>query len=464
MNIEKAKALLFQTKEKATPFISKNKKVLYPLGGLLAIIVILLIFGSDGHSDPQRMVREFEMALAKGDVETVMDMVVSDDDKIEINREQIQQFVDYTQEHDQFYSGISQILNAQAAYYADSEDIMHFRNGMTSKELLKAGPYYVKKNEIPILPDSYSIGVRSYHIKLKTNSPEVNLKVAGKEVFKTKEGKLSYTYGPVMPGIYQVSADKKFEYAQLSTENEVILFGDYNKPETSNLNLNGEMVTISSQFTDETFYVNGKKVGKVSEYKEFGPVTKDGSIKIYGEMKCPWGTCKSPTKTIDEDTKDIDITPHPFSDKKSQKPITKLINDYTKQWIEARKTRNANIITTLADDELNDEIKHIDYMKEFERTFKGSAIGTRIDYGTVELTKEGDRYQVKLLVEFHSKYEEYSKYSHDDDDPLVEHINKKQVTLTYFDEKKKWLISGFDSSYGYGKEMNGKMVVKSKFK
>ncbi|WP_455769249.1 hypothetical protein [Peribacillus butanolivorans] len=41
--------------------------------------------------------------------------------------------------------------------------------------------------------------------------------------------------------------------------------------------------------------------------------------------------------------------------------------------------------------------------KTNESYWKGTALGTRIDLGTIKLSKENEQYRVEILVEFHNK-------------------------------------------------------------
>lgn len=460
----KANSFIKQVKQSLGPLIKNHRKKLMIGGGIAGLILLIFLIASP--SDPQELVKEFELAVATGDVDTVESMIDLDGD-LEMDEKRIKQFVDHMQKNEKDYMELTWLLNAQAAHHAESDDVLNYAtDGMTVEEMMNAGTYYVKKTEIPLLPDQYSIGVRPYYLQLKTTEPGVKVKVDGEKAFTSKKGTLEKRYGPVMPGIYKVDAKKKFEYADLSTSDEINIFDEHTdkKLVSVDLELIGETIEVESNVGDTLLFVNGKKVGKVEKFEAFGPVSKNGTITLHGEQTFPWGKGKSEKVSVDENTTTVDVTPDPFSEKNVRKQIVQLINNYAKQYVKAHKTQNADVYTTLTDSLKNDEAEEIASDKEFERTYKGKAIGTRIDFGSYEFKKdeETDRYQVEITVEFHKKERTYRSWD-DGDEPLEEKIFQNKVTLLYFEEKKKWLIAGFDYDFGQS-EMEGKEVVKSEFK
>lgn len=218
----KANSFIKQVKQSLGPLIKNHRKKLMIGGGIAGLILLIFLIASP--SDPQELVKEFELAVATGDVDTVESMIDLDGD-LEMDEKRIKQFVDHMQKNEKDYMELTWLLNAQAAHHAESDDVLNYAtDGMTVEEMMNAGTYYVKKTEIPLLPDQYSIGVRPYYLQLKTTEPGVKVKVDGEKAFTSKKGTLEKRYGPVMPGIYKVDAKKKFEYADLSTSDEINIF------------------------------------------------------------------------------------------------------------------------------------------------------------------------------------------------------------------------------------------------
>jgi hypothetical protein len=102
----------------------------------------------------------------------------------------------------------------------------------------------------------------------------------------------------------------------------------------------------------------------------------------------------------------------------------------------------------------------------YDGTYKGEALGTTIDYDQASLKMEDGLYKVTLPVKFHYKLKFYDKYFSDPNDPLEEHFDDKQVTLTYNPDTKKWLVSNEESLYDFGSDdyFSGAHTVQSDFK
>ncbi|WP_455710327.1 hypothetical protein [Peribacillus butanolivorans] len=60
-------------------------------------------------------------------------------------------------------------------------------------------------------------------------------------------------------------------------------------------------------------------------------------------------------------------------------------------------------MNTAADNIVKDYEENIQFAKTNESYWKGTALGTRIDLGTIKLSKENEQYRVEILVEFHNK-------------------------------------------------------------
>lgn len=334
--------------------------------------------------------------------------------------------------------------------------------GVTTRELLEIGDFYIKKENF-LWFDTYEIAARPLYLNLATNEADAVLYVDGEEVFKTTEKKKSYTYGPVMPGIYEATAEKKFEYANLTVKNEVNLFKQRGKRNIPvNLELVGERVRLNSNFEDTNVYVNGKKVGVVKDLESFGPITKDGSVKIYGEAKFPWGTSKSRVITVEKNVSEVGITPVPTTDKKVRDEITNLINTYAKERSKALSTKDSKVITTLEGSAKNDLISEINRMSHEKDRYEGKAIETKIDYDNASLNKDANtgRFYMQIPVEFHFNEYKYFRWTNQNA-PLRDEIFQRRLHITYFDESKKWLITNVEKIYFQKYEMDGKGVVKT---
>jgi hypothetical protein len=203
------------------------------------------------------------------------------------------------------------------------------------------------------------------------------------------------------------------------------------------------------------------------QIKEFGPVSQDGSIKIYGVKKFPWGSSASAKKTVTKNTSSVDVTPNPFLDKKYQAPMTNVINQFAKQTIQAEVKLDPSVMTTATSSVVKDYTETIEEHKDFDETVKGEALGTVIDYGTSELYMENGMYMVDLPVRFHQKRNEYGGFNMNDGEPLEEEYLDEVLTLEYHPGDKKWYVANEEDMDSWEVDMEsdfqGKHVVTSNF-
>ncbi|WP_221568715.1 hypothetical protein [Alkalihalobacillus sp. TS-13] len=460
---------------------AKNNKIITAIIGVMAIFLIFISIGMASRSSTEEVVNNFETALLKGDIDTLQKLVEPEDKDMEITDDHLQQLVSYTKDESEYLKAHIFLLKAQAAINEKNGSTMvqnPLFNEYTEGEIKNLGDFYLKKSEG--LFSSYKVYARPYYLEVSTNEPDAVIKLKGYDDFKTKEGSLAKTYGPLMPGTYTITGSKKYKYANVTAKEEINLFNDDERKDSVELNLTGEKITVESSVENVEVFLNGKSTGekasvykvvngflgsekKNEEEKQFGPLSTDGSIKIHGEVKYPWGTSKSEPQNVEKDTESIDVTPSPFVTKESRDNVMQTINDYARQRIQALVQQKPSIITTASDNIVKQFTEDIENDKFLKNYWKGEALGTRIDFGKVTLTQEDEQYQAKIPVEFHNKAKEYKGYN--DDEPLEEEFIELNLTLDYDQKSNKWIISNSEPiNFSDDDFMTGKDVVKSQFK
>ncbi|MGQ0454341.1 TcaA 3rd/4th domain-containing protein, partial [Bacillus sp. SS-TM] len=103
----------------------------------------------------------------------------------------------------------------------------------------------------------------------------------------------------VQRGTYVVKATAKTELTELETEKEVDLADEQSEKVKVDLSLEGKYVSISSDESDATVFVNGKKRGKLNygSYK-LGPVPTDETVEVHLEKTTDLGVMKSESVKI----------------------------------------------------------------------------------------------------------------------------------------------------------------------
>jgi uncharacterized membrane protein YvbJ len=457
---------------------TKKRKITIIMIGvvLLGLITISIIFTN--RPSGEELVNQFETAVNQGDINALEKMIKSKDEEMQITKENLEQLIAYAKDEPSYLKDIIFITKAQVAIHEKDQDAksqIPIFEMATEYEILKAGDYYISKDEG--LFSSYHIYARPYSLTVTTDQSDTTIKLNGKKVKLTKERNLETTIQHLPPGIYTITGTTKHEY--VNAKEEVNLFEDdaFSNSKSVTLELTGEKVAIESTVENISIFINGKDTGEKAVVKEesifggsnseeaylFGPIPKDGSMKVHGEANYPWGIAKSEPQTIKEDTESIDVTPNPFADKDNKDQLVQTINDFAKQQIQALVQKDATIIKTASDNIIKKYAGDIQFDKTNESYWKGKALGTRIDFGNVTLTNEKDQYQVKIPVEFHYMQKEY--FGFNDGEPLEVFGDSSLVLITYNDESKKWIISEIESNYFNNDEMmKGEEVVKTEFK
>lgn len=448
--------------EKTLEFLQKHLKWVVISGIVILVISLVYIIGAF-LTDPENLVADFEKAVRSGDTEALADLVSSSDDKLTVDKKHLQQFIEYAKENNESLNDLLSAMRAQIAHY--QEEYWKIPSD-APEDYLAYGDFYIDKTEIPLFYDIYSIKVRPYYIKIETNEPDAIIKVDGKKVFHTSSNNLVYTYGPVMPGKYEVSAEKKFEYAHLQNKDEITAFNDDDQTIESDLELQGETITLESKFDGTQVMVNGKPIGKtVQEVSQFGPVSLNGTIKLQGELQFPWGVEKSEEITLTEGTYSVDLTPKPFQSQENKQQVVNVINQFAKERIQAYVTLNGNVFTTVDDNVKKGFIDEISVDKELKNTYKGKALGTRIDFDHLDINwnDTNSRYEITLPVEIHELFKKYTSWD-SKDEPMDEEYLEYMITLYYDENKKNWVITNIDNYFFWDNYMQGKDIVKTEFK
>ncbi|WP_044642101.1 TcaA 3rd/4th domain-containing protein [Risungbinella massiliensis] len=447
------------------PFLKKNQKWLFILLGLAILIGFIYLVGYFLH-DPEGMINDFETAVRTGKVDDLEDIVVNNTDGLKMDKKQLQQFIQYAQSNPKYFTRLMASMRAQYHFYEGEP----WNVGIDApKDYLSYGDYYLVHQDRSLFYDSYEIAVRPYYVTIETNEPDAVVKVDGKQVFKTNANNMKHVMGPVMPGTYQVLVEKNFEFAVLSSNEEIQAFDRSPQTVEADLSLSGENIYVESEFDDTRILVNGRDTKKTTGTTErFGPISRNGTVKIQGVRTFPWGEERSLEQVIEENTSSFDLTPVAFQTPESKTKATETINNFFKSEMSALVSQDISKLTNATDNMKKKYTEDINSLKDWERYWKGSTLGTRIDYSKaiIKMNKETNTYEISIPVEVHYRAKRYSSYDRGKEDPLEETYDEFHVHLSYQESSKTWLVNDLSSDYfgGGSNYMQSPLVVKSEFK
>ncbi|HDR4480509.1 TPA: hypothetical protein QCQ09_002087 [Bacillus cereus] len=268
----------------------KSKKNLFLIIGL-AIIVILLFgaykFGAYKFSK-EKQVNVMIEAFQKKDINAIDEFVKANDSSLKIKTEDIKAYMRYLKENPSYNKQLLSYLQKETVDQKLTKDKPAFKDG----EIVEEGKEW-------FLYPKYKFSMKSYYMNVSTTAKNAEIYVNDKKETELSSDKNSKELGPYFPGTYVVKATAKTELTELETEKEVDLADEQSEKVKIDLSLEGNYVSISSDESDATVFVNGKKRGKLSygSYK-LGPVSTDETVEVHLEKTTDFGVMKSESVKI----------------------------------------------------------------------------------------------------------------------------------------------------------------------
>ncbi|MCI4058218.1 hypothetical protein MMK25_20335 [Bacillus cereus] len=268
----------------------KSKKNLFLIIGF-AIIATLLFgaykFGAYKFSK-EKQVNVMIEAFQKKDINAIDEFVKANDSSLRIKTEDIQAYMRYLKENPSYNKQLLSYLQKETVDQKLTKDKSSFKDG----EIVEEGKEW-------FLYPKYKFSMKSYYMSVSTTAKNAEIYVNDKKEAELSSDKTSKELGPYFPGTYVVKATAKTELTELETEKEVDLADEQSEKVKVDLSLEGKYVSISSDESDATVFVNGKKRGKLNygSYK-LGPVSTDETVEVHLEKTTDFGVMKSESVKI----------------------------------------------------------------------------------------------------------------------------------------------------------------------
>ncbi|MHA4091878.1 zinc ribbon domain-containing protein [Bacillus cereus] len=270
----------------------KSKKNLFLIIGF-AIIAALLFgaykFGAYKFSK-EKQVNVMIEAFQKKDINAIDEFVKANDSSLKIKTEDIKAYMRYLKENPSYNKQLLSYLQKETVDQKLTKDKSSFKDG----EIVEEGKEW-------FLYPKYKFSMKSYYMSVSTTAKNAEIHVNDKKETELSSDKTSKELGPYFPGTYVVKATAKTELTELETEKEVDLADEQSEKVKVDLSLEGKYVSISSDESDATVFVNGKKRGKLNygSYK-LGPVSTDETVEVHLEKTTDFGVIKSESVKIGE--------------------------------------------------------------------------------------------------------------------------------------------------------------------
>lgn len=268
----------------------KSKKNLFVIIGF-AIIAALLFgaykFGAYKFSK-EKQVNVMIEAFQKKDINAIDEFVKANDSSLKIKTEDLKAYMRYLKENPSYNKQLLSYLQKETVDQKLTKDKSSFKDG----EIVEEGKEW-------FLYPKYKFSMKSYYMSISTTAKNAEIYVNDKKETELSSDKTSKELGPYFPGTYVVKATAKTELTELETEKEVDLADEQSEKVKVDLSLEGKYVSISSDESDATVFVNGKKRGKLNygSYK-LGPVSTDETVEVHLEKTTDFGVMKSESVKI----------------------------------------------------------------------------------------------------------------------------------------------------------------------
>ncbi|MBP1930153.1 zinc ribbon domain-containing protein [Ammoniphilus resinae] len=429
------------------PMGKKQKRTLITLALLLIIAAGLYQVGAS-LTDKDRVIKQFEEAIIKGDSEKVANLLSSEDKRLTIDGESIESFIKYFKDNPSSLNQTINILKEQSEQFDQEKEnkikaavtnLFGSNNDTTFIALEKDGKKF-------LLYDNYDLRVKPYFLSVETNYPNTKIYLNDKEVAVSDQENFETELGPFLPGVYKIKAVHEGQFTTLQNEQDLELFSndDFNYVD---LYLEGQYTNVDVNFKDAKLLVNGKDTGLISgDGQSLGPVTFDGSNKIVAEKQFPWGPASSEEMPITEGYLSLIINPATDSVKED---IMKSTNEFVQGWIESFNALDASKAQSISAEKRQLLEDYITKMKENQSKYKGvkKSITFDLDSFSIWETRDGN-YYAELIAQ-----EEFSEvvYSAEETNPVPEDkVSTMAYTLMYKDGK--WMVTDWRDGYSLGSQ------------
>ena len=238
-------------------------------------------------------------AVAEKDVQKVKTYITEGQMVLSLDDKQVESFIKYLHEDPRTLSDISKRFAKDMAQYdaTDTITVMGEEEDSSIAQLKYNGKKW-------LIFDQYVVQIDPVYVKVSSTEDHTDIMI-GNEKAGTISSKKGDSFGPFLPGVYEVKAVVNGDYGKVEQVEEV----NFSEEDSSEIDLefswSDYYVELYSWSDDDAIvYVNGKSTNKtIDELEMLGPIQKDGSVKVYAQK----GNQKSKEFVLDEETSFLDF-------------------------------------------------------------------------------------------------------------------------------------------------------------
>lgn len=265
--IQKIKSYVNNIISKSKYIKKVNKKLLIIFVGIIGLFILGTFVGDMTHKEDV-FIKKVEKAFEKGNSRYIL-KILKTEDNIKLSKKDIKPLMEF--------------------YKKDSSRVKTLVSSLRKGKTFNSLSLYNNNG-------SYYLKVDLSNMKIKSNFQGSNIYI--NETFRgTIDENEEFEVKNLVPGIYNITIENKSTYGEIKEKAEVIL----NNNEEFYIPIDGQMITVNSNFKEGTVYINGKSSDiKVKDFVDIGPFNKEDGKKILVKADTPWGILSSQESVIGE--------------------------------------------------------------------------------------------------------------------------------------------------------------------
>lgn len=423
------------------PMPTKTKKLI----GIIAAVVILLFITYkviDAQGTYEKAIEGFDQAIKDKDVKQLKKYAFVEDDEIDITKDTTTALFEAYSKDKSERKAYREELKTQGKRYEKGD--------FDKDEVLRDNqPFNLVPEKRFGIFKGYKVQISPVYVEVQSSNENTRVFVNDEEETTLKKAYDTKKVGPFLPGIVKLKGVIGSEVFELEKEEEVLA----NEPKYT------RSVTFYFDSRDVTFYepfdggvdelkllIDGKDVKKnILKDKEFGPLSTDGTLEYQFEAEFPWG--KDTSKSLPIDSTWIDNGFHISED--LEKEIIERVVAAESERLEIQASKGKKKPTVFTEKFAKEQIKSGEVMKENDFIIDFKLLGLEYADNSLKLVHDDGHWFIALdaYADF-----ETAAYEKGEEPDYKEDREEKTYVLQYDEDKKEWLMAGWDSTYIYSSE------------
>lgn len=251
-------------------------------------------------------------------------------------------------------------------------------------------------------------------------------------------------YGPLIPGLYTVTATYEQGDSDVSFEDEIKLNDTRGGENSINMELPISEVLVQvdnyniSKFNSYVLYNDEKyPIEENGVTEPFGPVITDGSQEAVIVTEATWGDVESDPVVIDGVRVNADLK---LMTKEQFEEVLDTLTVFGDEYTEAVANFTSDEITVVTDDYR----KEMDEMFENDNNFQGEFISAKVNKNNLRVIEVKDIARLKVKTTY---LLEAARYEAGDKPEVEDEQRDWEFSLIYDTDDKKWLIVDMEKPF-----------------